>query len=208
MDASKVFEGIRLVPVVKLSDAETAVPLARTLYDSGIRAIEITLRTGAALDAIGRVARDVPEMLVGAGSVRRAEQVGLCVDSGAQFLVSPGSTASLLAAVEDANVPCVPGAVTATEMMRLQEAGYRLQKFFSAELSGGVAMLKALAQPLPEVRFFPTGGISADNVSRYLDLPQVACVGGSWFVKEESLTAKDFEGIGVLAAEAVTLTRG
>ncbi|MEM1433085.1 MAG: bifunctional 4-hydroxy-2-oxoglutarate aldolase/2-dehydro-3-deoxy-phosphogluconate aldolase [Pseudomonadota bacterium] len=208
MDASDVFADIRLVPVVKLEDARQAVPLAEALSAAGIRAMEITLRTAAALEAIERVANAVPGMIVGAGSIRRPEQVAATQRAGARFLVSPGCTSSILEAVTDAGLPFVPGAVTPTEMMTLMDRGYRLLKFFPAELSGGVAKLKAIAAPLPEVRFFPTGGIDASLAPGYLALTQVTCIGGSWFVPEEALANGAFDQIRALAADAVALTHG
>lgn len=202
MDALATFSGIRVVPVVALSDSALAVPLAQTLAEAGIRAVEITLRTPQALASIEAVAAAVPDMLVGAGSIRSAEQVAQCVQAGARFLVSPGSSPAVLAAVEAASIPFVPGTVSASEIMTMAEAGYQLVKFFPAEPSGGTAMLKALSAPLPEARFFPTGGISAELAREYLALPSVACVGGSWFVPDAALAAGDFETIGKLARAA------
>ena len=206
VDASVLLAGIHVVPVVALEDEVKAVPLAEALLAAGVRAMEITLRTGAALAAIEGVARAVPDLLVGAGSLRQADQFPQVAAAGARFAVSPGSSARLLAAAEASGLPFVPGAVTATEIIALLEQGYRLQKFFPAEPSGGLVTLRALGAPLPEVRFFPTGGISLQLARDYLAFDRVACVGGSWFVPEALLEQNDFTAIRRLAAEAVTAT--
>ncbi len=208
MDASSLFEGIRVVPVVVINDIETAVPLALTLRDAGIRAIEVTLRTPAALPALERISREVPEVLPGVGSVRQSEQFAQAMQAGARFAVSPGSTPRLLEGARAAGLPYLPGAASASEVLQLLEAGYRLQKFFPAEQLGGLAMLKALSAPLPETRFCPTGGLNADIAASYLALPQVACVGGSWFIPADALAAGDYARIGELAAAAVALGSG
>ncbi|MEM7218718.1 MAG: bifunctional 4-hydroxy-2-oxoglutarate aldolase/2-dehydro-3-deoxy-phosphogluconate aldolase [Pseudomonadota bacterium] len=203
MDASPLLADCRLLPVVVIDAAEPAVALARTLRDAGVGAIEITLRTEAALAAIEAVAREVPEILLGAGSVRAVPQFRQVIDAGACFAVSPGATPMLLG---EASLPLIPGGATATEFLIAFEAGYRLQKFFPAQLSGGAAMLRAISQPLPEVRFCPTGGVTPDNARDYLSLPSVACIGGSWFVPPSALAERDFDTIGRLAREAVALT--
>lgn len=205
MDASQTLKQARIVPVVVIEDADRAVPLAETLLAAGLSAIEITLRTDSALDAIRRVADAVPAMLVGAGSIRRPSQISEVQSAGARFAVSPGATDELLAAASDARLPLVPGAVTAYEVTQLMNRGYTLLKFFPAELAGGVAMLKALGAPLPEARFFPTGGITTKNAADYLALPNVACLGGTWITPADLLRSKDFEAIGRLAAAAAEL---
>ena len=199
------FDGERIVPVVVLDEADVAVPLARTLLEAGIGAIEVTLRTPAAVDAIGRIARDVPDIVVGAGSLRTPAQVRAVRDSGARFGVSPGATPTLLAAAADAGLPFVPGAQTASEMLTLFEAGFTLQKFFPAESAGGVAFLEAIAAPLPEVRFMPTGGVTPDNAAGYLALENVSAVGGSWLTPRKLLAARDYDAIGRLARDAVRI---
>jgi 2-dehydro-3-deoxyphosphogluconate aldolase/(4S)-4-hydroxy-2-oxoglutarate aldolase len=206
MDAGDLLDGVGIVAVVALEDADAAVPLARALAASGVSCVEVTLRTGCAVDAIGRIAREVPEVLVGAGSIRRPEQLLEVRDAGARFAVSPGSSDRLLAAARRLKMPFVPGAVTPTEMIGLLERGYFLQKFFPAEASGGARALRSLAAPLPEVRFFPTGGITQDLACEYLQMGSVACIGGSWFVPADSLRAGDFSAIGRLAVAAVELT--
>ena len=206
MNAAGLLAAQRIVPVVVIDDADDAVPLATALLENGLGAIEVTLRTAAGLDAIDRIAKDVPGMLVGAGSVRRAAQVAEVKAAGAQFAVCPGSSDALLDAVAEAELPFVPGAVTPSEMLALLDRGYTLQKLFPAELSGGVAFLKAVAAPIPEVSFMPTGGIRAQSAGDYLALPNVACVGGTWIAPPDLLRAKDFNAIGSLAAAAAQLT--
>ena len=203
MDATSLLEGLRLVPVVVIEDETQAVPLAETLLAAGVRAMEVTLRTESALAALERVAGAVPEMLLGAGSLRCPEQFPRILNAGARFAVSPGASERLLAAAAEARIPFVPGAVTASEIIRLLEHGYRLQKFFPAESSGGVAQLRALAAPLPEVRFFPTGGITSELAPAYLAFERVACLGGSWFVPERALREGDFGTVAALATQAV-----
>lgn len=206
MNAADLLAAQRIVPVVVIEDAADAIPLATALRDNGLGAIEVTLRTAAGLEAIERIAKDVPGMLVGAGSVRRAAQVAEVKAAGAQFAVCPGSSDALLDAVADAGLPFIPGAVTPSEMLALLDRGYTLQKLFPAELSGGVAFLEAVAAPIPEVSFMPTGGIKAATAVNYLALPNVACVGGTWIASSGLLRAKDFGAIGKLAAAAARLT--
>ena len=204
-DIRTLLGSTRVVPVIVLEDAGQAVELARTLCAAGLPVLEITLRTDAAPEAIRRIAAEVPEAVVGAGSVRSAAHLRQCVEAGGRFAVSPGASPGLLDAADDAEVPLVPGAATASEVMRLLERGYVLQKFFPAEGAGGTAMLKALGAPLPEARFFPTGGITEALARDYLALPNVACVGGSWIAPPALLAAGDFDAIGRLAAAAATL---
>lgn len=192
MDATALLKNVRLMPVISINMVETAVPLARTLLAAGIDAIEVTLRTPEALPAIEQIAHQVPEILLGAGSIRYSEQFAAVQNAGAVFAVSPGATDSLLAA---ANMPYLPGAATASECLRLLECGYKLQKFFPAEASGGVDAIKSISAPLPEVRFCPTGGINSRNVASYLAAEAVVCVGGSWFVSSDSVMRQDFAAI-------------
>lgn len=194
-----------VIPVIVLDDAESAVPLARALVGGGLPVIEVTLRTPAALDAIRRIAAEVPDAVVGAGTVRSPRDVEAATGAGARFLVSPGTTPDLLAAMLDAGVPFLPGAATATEAMALAERGVRELKFFPAEPAGGVAYLKALSGPLPDVRFCPTGGITPSNAPAYLALPNVGCVGGSWLTPRSLVAAGDFARIEKLASEAAAL---
>jgi 2-dehydro-3-deoxyphosphogluconate aldolase/(4S)-4-hydroxy-2-oxoglutarate aldolase len=205
MNAAGLLAGQRVVPVVVIDRAGDAVPLARTLLAAGLTAIEVTLRTEAGLAAIERIAKDVPGMLVGAGSVRRATQVKDVKSAGAMFAVSPGSSDALLDAVVDVELPFVPGAVTASEMLKLLDLGYTLQKFFPAKLSGGAAFLEAIAAPIPEVSFMPTGGVGPDNAQDYLALPNVTCIGGSWIAPPDLLRNRDFDAIAELASAAASL---
>jgi 2-dehydro-3-deoxyphosphogluconate aldolase/(4S)-4-hydroxy-2-oxoglutarate aldolase len=202
--ASNLLASVSVLPVVVLQDATHAVPLAETLLRAGITAMEITLRTGAALSAIEAVATAVPEMLTGAGTVMQMAQMRSAQSAGARFAVSPGTTEELLAS---ACVPYVPGAATASECMALQNAGYTLAKFFPAEALGGIATLQSLSGPMPDLRFCATGGIHAANASAYLALSNVACVGGSWFVPEDRVAAGDLRSIGRLAKQAAVLAR-
>jgi len=205
MNAAELFTGPRIVPVVVIEDAGLAVPLAEALLEGGLRAIEITLRTASGLTAIEKVAGSVPDMLVGAGSVRSAGQVTDVQNAGARFAVCPGSSSALLDAVDVAKLPFIPGAATASEVLNLLHRGYSLQKFFPAELAGGVGYLQALGAPIPEVSFMPTGGISQRNAAAYLDLANVTCIGGSWIAPPAMLADRDFDGIRKLAAEAARL---
>lgn len=200
-----MLDAVRVMPVVVIDRVAHGVPLAQTLVEAGIPAIEVTLRSAAALEAVAEIAAAVPDIMVGVGSIRRSQQLQEAVKAGARFAVGPGSTDALLDTADDLALPFVPGAITASEMIRLLERGYTLQKFFPAEPAGGLAMIKALHAPLPEVRFFPTGGISVELAPAYLAHPAVACVGGSWFVPAAALAEEDFARIGRLAAEAALL---
>ena len=203
--ADKLVQGMRVVPVVVIEDADTAVPLAETLLASGLQAIEVTLRTPAALAAITAISSKVPELVVGAGSIRNAAQITDVLNAGATFGVSPGHSNALLDAVDAANLPFIPGAITPSESLALLDRGYTLQKFFPAGVAGGIPYLKAVSGPLPEVCFMPTGGISVENAPDYLALPNVACIGGSWMVPSTALRDRDFETIAKLAEAAATL---
>ncbi len=194
-----------VIPVVVIADSGAAVPLARALVAGGLPAIEVTLRTPAALGAIERIAAEVPEAIVGAGTVRTPADVKAAVKAGARFLVSPGATPTLLDAMDDGDVPYLPGAATASEVLALMERGRTELKFFPAEQSGGVAYLKALAGPFPEVRFCPTGGIRPATAIEYLSLPNVGCVGGTWLTPADVLAAGHFGLIERLARDAAAL---
>ncbi|WP_017572853.1 bifunctional 4-hydroxy-2-oxoglutarate aldolase/2-dehydro-3-deoxy-phosphogluconate aldolase [Nocardiopsis halotolerans] len=194
-----------VMPVVVVPDAETAVPLARALVAGGVRGIEVTLRTPAALGAIERIAAEVPEAVVGAGTVVTPEQARASARAGARFLVSPGCTGDLATAMADTGLPFLPGVSTVSEAMALLERGVSELKFFPAEAAGGAAFLKSLAGPLPQVRFCPTGGITAASAPSYLALPNVGCVGGSWLTPADLVSAGDWERITGLAREAAAL---
>jgi 2-dehydro-3-deoxyphosphogluconate aldolase/(4S)-4-hydroxy-2-oxoglutarate aldolase len=194
-----------VIPVVVLDDPDHAVPLARALLAGGIGIIEITLRSAAALPAIERIAAEVPEMTVGAGTLITPPQVEAATVAGARFLVSPGTTPSLLDALADSGVPYLPGVATVSEVLTVLERGVSQMKFFPAESSGGTAALRALSGPLRQVRFCPTGGISAATAPAYLALPNVACIGGSWLTPAPAIAAGDWAGIQQLAAAAAAL---
>jgi 2-dehydro-3-deoxyphosphogluconate aldolase/(4S)-4-hydroxy-2-oxoglutarate aldolase len=199
---------LRLAPViavVTIDDENAAVPLARALLDGGIRAIEITLRTLAALDAIRAIATDLPQAAVGAGTVLSAADLDAASRAGAKFAVSPGATPALIDAAEESSLPWLPGAATASEAMALAERGYGLQKFFPAQAAGGVDYLRSLGGPLPQIRFCPTGGITAQNALEYLRLPNVVCVGGSWLTPQALVNARDWPAITALARAASAL---
>lgn len=195
-----------VVPVLVLDDVAHAAPLARALVAGGLPALEVTLRTPAALDAI-RAMGEVPGGVVGAGTLLTPADVKAAKSAGAKFGVSPGATDRLIGACEDEGLPLLPGAVTASEVMGLLEKGYTVQKFFPAESVGGAPALKALGAPLPQVRFCPTGGISLKLAPDYLRLSNVLCVGGSWVAPKEKMASGDWAGITALAAEAAALSR-
>lgn len=195
----------RIVPVVVITDPQQAVPMAQALLEGGIDVMEITLRHSAALAAIEAVARAVPAMCVGAGTVTRAVEVRQVLDAGARFALSPGMTPALLDAVQQAALPFVPGVMTPGEVMAAREAGYGLLKLFPAAQAGGLAMLKALSGPLADVRFCPTGGVSPDNLATFLQQPNVALVGGSWLTPADAVARGDWATITRLAREAVTI---
>jgi len=184
------------------------VPVAQALLAGGIDVIEITLRTPCALDAIAAVAREVPDMQVGAGTLLSADDVRRAQDAGARFGLSPGHTPALLRAVAEAGLPFVPGVMTPGEVMTAREAGYRLMKLFPATVAGGLDMLKALASPFGDVRFCPTGGVSLDNLGGFLKQPNVALVGGSWLAPAAALQAGDWAQITTLARQAMALSAG
>ncbi|MDT0402715.1 MULTISPECIES: bifunctional 4-hydroxy-2-oxoglutarate aldolase/2-dehydro-3-deoxy-phosphogluconate aldolase [Streptomyces] len=205
---SSVLDLAPVVPVVVVEDAADAVPLARALVAGGLPAIEVTLRTPAALDAISAIAAEVPDAVVGAGTVITPEQAGEAVAAGARFLVSPGWTDVLLEALRASGVPFLPGVSTTSEVVALLERGVREMKFFPAQAAGGTAYLKSLAGPLPQARFCPTGGIGIDSAPEYLALPNVACVGGSWMLPADALAARDWGRIEGLARTAAGLSAG
>ena len=196
-----------VIPVLTIRDAAQAVPLARALVEGGIRVLEVTLRTEAGLAAIAAMIEAVPEAIVGAGTVMTPAQYRQVSDLGAKFCVAPGFTPALREAARQGGAPFLPGAVSPSEVMALLEAGYRFQKFFPAEPAGGIPMLKAIAAPIPDVLFCPTGGISLANAPAYLALPNVLCIGGSWLVPDKALQANDWRAITALAAEAAMLRR-
>lgn len=200
-----LLDRVPVIPVVVLHDAADAVPMARALVDGGLPVIELTLRTPAALDAIEAIATDVPEILVGAGTVVAPQQAKEAQAAGAQFLVSPGTTPTLAEAMSDTGLPHLPGASTVSEVLRLLELGYRELKLFPAESCGGTGFLRSIASPVPAARFCPTGGITAATAADYLALPNVGCVGGSWITPAEAVLDHDWDRITGLARAAAAL---
>lgn len=196
-----------VVPVLVVDDVNSAVLLARALVAGGLRAIEVTLRTPAGLDAIRAVADQVEGAVPGAGTVLDAAQYGQAVDAGSQFIVSPGTTLELLDYAKTSSVPMLPGAATASEVMALREEGYKVLKFFPAEQAGGASYLKSLSSPLADMMFCPTGGVNLKNANDYLSLPNVVCVGGSWVAPKALVDAGDWGGITKLASEAFELAK-
>ncbi|MEN9843032.1 MAG: 2-dehydro-3-deoxyphosphogluconate aldolase/4-hydroxy-2-oxoglutarate aldolase family protein [Pseudomonadota bacterium] len=198
----------RVVPVIALHDVAHAVPLAHALLAGGMDVMEITLRTPQGLAAIAAVARHVPEMCVGAGTVTRPTEIAQVVDAGATFALSPGCTPALVAAITEAQLPFVPGVMTPSEVMTARDFGFGLMKLFPAAQAGGLAMLQALNGPLPDVRFCPTGGVSLNNLPDFLALPNVAMVGGSWLTPTTAVAAGDWTQITRLAMQATAAAKG
>lgn len=198
----------RVVPVIVLSDAKQAVPLAQALLDGGIDVMEITLRSDVALDAIEAVARAVPQMHLGAGTVTRPSDVPRVIDAGARFALSPGCTDALVDAMRATGLPFIPGVMTPGEVMRARDQGFTLMKLFPAQQAGGIGMLKALGAPIPDVRFCPTGGVGPENLRDFLALPNVAMAGGSWLTPADALRDGDWARITRLAREATALAQG
>ena len=196
---------VPVVPVLTIDRLEVALPLARALADGGLAILEITLRSPVALAAIREVVNGVPEALVAAGTVRSPEQAQDAIAAGARFLVSPGMTPRLLAAAQSWSIPFLPAVATASEAMALSDMGYRVLKFFPAEPAGGVAALKALAAPLCDLVFCPTGGIDVQRAREYLAQPNVVCVGGSWVAPPYVVAARDWAAISALARAAAAL---
>ena len=197
----------RVVPVIVIHDVAHAVPLAHALLEGGIDVMEITLRSDAALAAMAAVAKAVPAMHVGAGTVTRVEDVRRVIDAGASFALSPGCTDALVQAVQDARLPFVPGVMTPGEVMRARDQGFTLMKLFPASQAGGMGMLKALGAPLPDVQFCPTGGVSVDNLADFLQLPNVAMAGGSWLTPPELQAQGQWARITELASQASTIAQ-
>jgi 2-dehydro-3-deoxyphosphogluconate aldolase/(4S)-4-hydroxy-2-oxoglutarate aldolase len=205
MNALELIELSPVMPVIVVRDPGTAVDLARALVAGGIRTLEITLRSAAALDAIAAIQAQVPDAVVGVGTVRTPQQLDAALRAGARFGISPGLTENLARAARDSGIPFLPGVSTASEAMRAAELGFLVQKLFPAEAVGGEALLKAWHGPLPDLIFCPTGGIHAGNAARYLALPNVGCVGGSWLTPAAALEACQWETVTALAREACAL---
>ncbi len=204
-DLGGVLRRVGVVPVLTIDKLEHAVPLARALVAGGLNVLEITLRTGAAIEAIREMVRNVPGAIIGAGTVLSPEQAAAAMSQGARFLVSPGMTPRLIDAANAWPIAFLPGVATASEAMSLADMGYRVLKFFPAEPAGGTAALKAIGAPLSDLMFCPTGGITSANAATYLALPNVAAVGGSWVAPAKAVAAGDWSAITVLAKEAAEL---
>ena len=207
LTALQVMQDAPVIPVIVLHDVKHAVALARALVAGGIRMLEVTLRTPQALACLEAIAREVPEAVAGAGTVRSAADVQASLNAGARFAVSPGYTHTVGQACRDAGLPLLPGVATGSEIMAAQDDGYNELKFFPAMQAGGPAMLKAWGGPFIDVRFCPTGGVTQTNAAEFLALPNVACVGGSWLTPTDALAAGDWARITALAREAGSLQR-
>jgi 2-dehydro-3-deoxyphosphogluconate aldolase/(4S)-4-hydroxy-2-oxoglutarate aldolase len=196
---------VPVIPVLTIESAEQAVPLARALCEGGLPAIEVTLRTGVALEAIKAIAAKVPGAIVGAGTLRSAGDIDASIKAGARFLVTPGTTPGMALALAQASVPALPGCATVSEALALAALGFKALKFFPAEASGGAAWLKSVSAPLPDLRFCPTGGIDMSNAADYLAVPNVFAVGGSWVAPRAALADGDFTRVAGLARNAAGL---
>ena len=194
-----------VIPVIVIDDLAHAVPLARALVTGGVRVLEVTLRTRAGLEAIEAIARDVPDAIVGVGTITKPQEFAQSLDAGARFAVTPGLTPALIDAARSASLPLLPGVMTPSDVINAKAAGYSQLKLFPAQQAGGIGMLKALNGPFPDVTFCPTGGVTAATAPDFLALPNVACVGGSWLTPKDSIAAGDWSSITALAREAAAL---
>jgi 2-dehydro-3-deoxyphosphogluconate aldolase/(4S)-4-hydroxy-2-oxoglutarate aldolase len=197
-----------VIPVMVIDDADDAVPLARALVKGGLRVLEVTLRTPAALEAVRRIAREVGDAIVGVGTITEPEHFASAAAAGARFGVSPGLTPALIAAAKASGIPLLPGVMTPSEIIAARAAGFHQLKLFPAQQAGGLAMLKALHGPFPDVSFCPTGGITQETAPPFLALPNVACVGGSWMMPKPLLAARAWDNISALAAACAQLSAG
>lgn len=197
-------QAYRVLPVITAIDVDSTVELSRALQRGGMRAVEITLRTDAALDSMRAIKAELPDLQVAAGTVTGSADLHRAIDAGCDFYVSPGLSDNLLHAASEAQVQLLPGVATASDVMRGLDFGLSCFKLFPAVAVGGLGLLKSLAGPFPQVRFCPTGGLNADNFREFLALPNVVCCGGSWMVGEELVTAGEWEQIESLARDAMT----
>lgn len=207
MSLHKIIENSGIIPVVVLDDAAKAVPLAKALLAGGINICEITFRTAAACEAIRQIALNVPEMIVGAGTVLTKEQLKAATDAGAKFIVSPGSDLEVIRYAKELGVYMLPGAVTPTEVMQLIKEDIKVIKFFPAENYGGLKTIKALSAPFPNIKFVPTGGVSLSNLTTYLEFDKIAAVGGSWLCTKDLITNDKWDEITKLSKEAMDIFR-
>ncbi|MFT6778847.1 MAG: 2-dehydro-3-deoxyphosphogluconate aldolase/(4S)-4-hydroxy-2-oxoglutarate aldolase [Paraglaciecola sp.] len=203
MTSQEIFSQGPVVPVLVIKDVEHAVPLAKALIAGGIRVLEVTLRTEAAIEVIAKIAKEVPEAIIGAGTVTNRAQLQQVIDAGAKFAISPGLTSDLLKAGNEGSIALIPGISSISELMTAIDHGYTHLKFFPAEASGGVKALKAIGGPFPDIKFCPTGGISPSNYNDYLALPSVCCAGGSWLAPEDAMINGEWDKITELAKQAV-----
>ena len=202
MSIENILTSAPVVPVVVIENLEDAVPLAKALYNGGLKALEITLRTPVAAEAVKLMKEAVPEAYVGTGTVIDKATFEASVAAGADFMVSPGVNDELLALAKETDIPFLPGAATPSEVMNLASHGFKFLKFFPAEAAGGAPMLKSIGGPLPQVKFCPTGGISLATAPKYLALNNVVCVGGTWMLDKELIANKDWQAIEALAKQA------
>ncbi|GIS17012.1 MAG: 2-dehydro-3-deoxy-phosphogluconate aldolase [Alphaproteobacteria bacterium] len=205
MSISKILSLGPVMPVIVIEQANHAIPLGEALLTGGIKTIEITLRTSAALNAIEQLAKHLPEIYVGAGTILTKENATQAKNSGAKFCVSPGTTSSIIDACNECNISLLPGASTVSEMLTLSEAGFSEIKFFPASAAGGIQFIKSLASPLPKLKFCPTGGISYETASEWLSLVNVSCVGGSWIAPAKDINDQNFSEITARAKQATKL---
>ncbi len=204
----KIIEALQIspiIPVVVIKDIKDAVPLAQSLIEGGIHIIEVTLRSSCALEAIELIAKNVPKMCVGAGTILNPTQLEQAQNRGAEFLISPGLTIKLLEYAKKKDMPLIPGVSSSSEVMQALELGYNALKFFPAEYCGGVKLLNAFNGPFKEVKFCPTGGISADNMHSYLNLENVLCVGGSWLTPKNLIQNKEWDKITEICKRSLVL---
>lgn len=202
MSISKILSLGPVMPVIVIEQANHAIPLGEALLTGGIKTIEITLRTSAALNAIEQLAKHLPEIYVGAGTILTKENAAQAKNSGAKFCVSPGTTSSIIDACNECNISLLPGASTVSEMLTLSEAGFSEIKFFPASAAGGIPFIKSLLSPLPNLKFCPTGGISYETASGWLSLVNVSCVGGSWIAPAKDINDQNFSEITARAKQA------
>lgn len=205
MSISKILSLGPVMPVIVIEQANHAIPLGEALLTGGIKTIEITLRTSAALNAIEQLAKHLPEIYVGAGTILTKENAAQAKNSGAKFCVSPGTTSSIIDACDECNISLLPGASTVSEMLTLSEAGFSEIKFFPASAAGGIPFIKSLLSPLPNLKFCPTGGISYETASEWLSLVNVSCVGGSWIAPAKDINDQNFSEITARAKQATKL---
>ena len=206
MKIEDIIERASVIPVLEVADVEAAAPLATALAKGGLAVVEMTMRTPAALEALAAMKQAASSLIVGMGTIRTPGDIARATAAGADFLVSPGASPGLLQALQESGAASLPGVATASEAMTACDAGFRAMKFFPAEPAGGVAYLKALAGPLPDVVFCPTGGVSAEQAPEYLALPNVACVGGSWIASKQMIAARDWRRVEENASRAARMS--